>query len=320
MTDLVIRRADDADLPAILELLKLSMGRADDERFDALFRWKHLHNAFGRSPMWVACDGPAVVGFRVFMRWEFDCDRGVQRAVRAVDTATHPDYQGRGIFTKLTRSGLAEVEAEGVDFVFNTPNDKSRPGYLKMGWHELGRPVTAIRPTRLSRVPALRGARTAANHWSEVVRAGVPAHEFLADRSAIGALLARRVPTPRLRTRLDAQFLAWRFGLAVLAYRAVFGDPAEGVAFVRVRRRGAAREGVVALTLVPEHPGATRRLLGLVRRTLSADADYLLGIGALAGFVPVRRLGPIVTARPIAGAGPATIADLDLALGDIELF
>ena len=50
------------DLPAILALLQESMGRASDPRFEALFRWKHLENAFGRSPMWVACDGDRVVG------------------------------------------------------------------------------------------------------------------------------------------------------------------------------------------------------------------------------------------------------------------
>jgi predicted N-acetyltransferase YhbS len=321
VSDLELRRADDGDLPAILELLRTSMGRADDDRFEALFRWKHIDNAFGRSPMWVACDDGTVAGFRVFMRWEFERDGVVKRAVRAVDTATHPDYQGRGIFTKLTLAGLAELEAEGVDFVFNTPNDKSRPGYLKMGWHELGRPVAAIRPTRLSRLPALRGARTAANHWSETTGAGVPAPELLADGSAVEAVLARRAAAATMRTRLDAEVLAWRFSLPALAYRAVAADPADGVAFVRVRRRGGAREGVVALTLVPDGaPGAARRLLALVRRELRDDADYLIGMGPLPGFVPMRRLGPVVTARPIGGPAPVTITDLGLVLGDIELF
>ena len=36
-----------------------SMGRSDDSRFDDLFRWKHLENTFGPSPMWVACAGGA---------------------------------------------------------------------------------------------------------------------------------------------------------------------------------------------------------------------------------------------------------------------
>jgi len=319
VSDLVVRAAVDDDLPEILRLLRASMGRADDARFEELFRWKHLDNAFGRSPMWVACDGDVIAGFRAFMRWEFDLDAQVKRAVRTVDTATHPDYQGRGIFTKLTLAGLEELAAEGVDFVFNTPNDKSRPGYLKMGWHELGRPAAAIRPTRLVRAPALRGARTAANHWSEDIGVGVAAAEFLRDRAQVAALLAHATPSAVLRTRLDADVFSWRFGVPLLAYRVVAGDPTDGVAFVRVRRRGSAREGVVALTLVPDR-ARLARLLRLVRRTLRRDADYLLGLGNLPGFAPVRRLGPIVTARPVASPAPATIADLALALGDIELF
>jgi hypothetical protein len=34
----------------------------------------------------------------------------------------------------------------------------------------------------------------------------------------------------------------------------------------------------------------------------------------------VRRLGPLVTARAAAGDPPRTIGDLDLKLGDVELF
>ena len=73
------------------------------------------------------------------MRWEFQRGDEVFRCVRAVDTATHPDYQGRGLFTRLTKAALPELVADGVKFVFNTPNDQSRPGYLKMGWQAVGR-------------------------------------------------------------------------------------------------------------------------------------------------------------------------------------
>lgn len=321
MSDLTIRRATDADLPAVLELLRASMGRADDARFETLFRWKHLENPYGPSPMWVASDGDTLAGFRVFMRWEFDSSAGVKRAVRAVDTATHPDFQGRGIFTKLTMQALAEVTAEGVDFVFNTPNDNSRPGYLKMGWHELGRPVAAMRPTRVSTIARLRGARTAAAHWSERCDAGIAAVEFLRDEPAVDRLLAQRGQrADALRTRLTPAVLTWRFGLADLAYRAIADDPADGVAFVRVRRRGGAREAAVALDLAPADQAARRRLFRRVRRAMRRDADYLLALGPVPGFVPVRRLGPLVTARAAAGEPPRAIDELDLKLGDVELF
>jgi predicted N-acetyltransferase YhbS len=320
MSDLEVRAATDADLPEIIELLRTSMGRADDERFVALFRWKHIDNAFGASPMWVACSDGEIVGLRVFMRWEFERGDSILRAVRAVDTATRPDFQGRGIFTTLTRRGLDEVTAEGVDFVFNTPNDKSRPGYLKMGWRVLGRPVATIRPVGITRLRALLGARTAAQHWSEPLTVGVDAVDFLADRARVDALLSSRPPAAVLRTRSTVEVLAWRFGLPALGYRAISDDKSGSVAFVRVRRRGAAREGVVALMLGANDRRSGQRLLGLVRRTLRNDADYLLALGSQPFFVPLRRFGPIVTARGAAGRPPETIADMQLSLGDVELF
>ena len=60
------------------------------------FRWKHLENPFGRSFMLVAEADGRIVGLRAFMRWEFVAGDGAFRAVRAVDTATHPDYPGAG--------------------------------------------------------------------------------------------------------------------------------------------------------------------------------------------------------------------------------
>ena len=104
------RPATDADRPAVLDLLSASLGWDLASGLPAYFDWKHLDNPFGRSPAWVAVDGDnadRIVGFRTFLRWEFEDSTGiVQRAVRAVDTATHPDYQGQGIFRLLTMTAV----------------------------------------------------------------------------------------------------------------------------------------------------------------------------------------------------------------------
>src|SRR4029077_13661343 len=131
-----------------LDLLANALGWSASAGLPEFFDWKHRENPFGESPGWVAVDGTRVVGFRTFLRWELEDGAGATRtAVRAVDTATHPDYQGRGIFRALTLLAVEEMTAEGVEFVFNTPNDKSRPGYLTMGWHEVGRLPTRARIT-----------------------------------------------------------------------------------------------------------------------------------------------------------------------------
>ena len=59
---------------------------------EAFFRWKHLDNSFGASPMWVAELDGRLVGVRTFLRWRFRRPDGTTfAAVRAVDTAFAAD-------------------------------------------------------------------------------------------------------------------------------------------------------------------------------------------------------------------------------------
>ena len=82
----------------------------------------------------------------------------VVRAVRAVDTATHPGLPGPGHLHPAHAARARRAAPTTSSFVFNTPNDQSRPGYLKMGWQVVGRLPTAVRPTGLARHPAHRDA------------------------------------------------------------------------------------------------------------------------------------------------------------------
>ncbi len=317
------RRAADADRGAILELLRVSLGREVDDRYEALFAWKHIENSFGPSPAWLACDGDRIAGFRTLMRWEFlDGDR-VVRAVRAVDTATHPDYQGRGIFTQLTLHALDELAAEGVAFVFNTPNDQSRPGYLKMGWQVVGQLPTAVRPTRWIRVARIAKARVPAERWSTPSDAGIDVIDALADAGAVRSLLDARAPGTGLATRMSPEFLRWRFGTPLLGYRAIpaASGVRDGLAIFRIRERGNAREAALVALLTPAE--GRRTAAALVRAVArAADADYVLGLGGgvwwPGGMVRLPRVGPMLTCKPVcAGAVPPR---WDLTLGDIELF
>jgi GNAT superfamily N-acetyltransferase len=322
--ELESRLATDADLPAILELLRLSMGRGHDDRFSSLFRWKHLENPFGRSPMWVACDDGRIVGLRTLMRWEFERDGQTARCVRAVDTATHPDYQGRGIFRQLTLAALPELERDGVQFVFNTPNTQSRPGYLKMGWTEIGRAAACVRPLSIGGALRLARNRVPAAHWSEPTTFGRPVDEVVGDPD-FAALLANREPAPgRFRTRADVSFVTWRYGTPLLGYRAVVAPEGveHGTAFVRRRRRGAARELVLAMLLTPtsKSPSARRGLVREVVRQAKSEADYVLGVGSIPGCVRVRSFGPIMTTRDVSVAAPREVAAFQVELGDLELF
>ena len=317
-----IRRATADDRPAILTLLASSLGRDADPRYDALYAWKHEENAFGPSPAWVATDGDRIAAFRVLMRWEFLRGTEVVRAVRAVDTATHPDYQGQGLFTRLTLQGIDELRHD-VAFVFNTPNDQSRPGYLKMGWQEIGRLPTAVRPTSLAGASRIVTARVPAERWSTPSSAGENAADVLADGDALAALLESIPAAPGLSTHRSVEFLRWRYGTPLLAYRAIVapGGARQGVAFFRIRNRGSAREAALSDVI---SAGGNRHTEAALSRAVvrAADADYVLRLGggpvAPGGLVRLPGQGPLLTWRAVGEATPP--ARWDLTLGDIELF
>jgi GNAT superfamily N-acetyltransferase len=321
-----VRPAGPSDRAAILDLLAASLGWSVDEHHKAFFDWKHEQNPFGRSPAWVAVDDGTVVGFRTFMRWEHTTPGGdVVRAVRAVDTATHPSHQGRGIFRRLTMQALDDLRAQGVAFVFNTPNDQSRPGYLKMGWTAVGRLPTGMRVLSPASVARLARARVPADLWSTPSRGGRPAPEVLADPH-LDDLLASVPATRGLATRRTVEYLRWRYRLAPLAYRAVTldDDVRSGLAIFRLRRRGPALECALCEVLAPASArDAARALIRRVNR--ESGADYVVRIGGpavdLSGFVRVPGQGPVLTWYALADDPPgARVGDWVLTLGDVELF
>jgi len=134
-----IREADHSDIPEILEVLKASLGETSSKKTEEVWRYKHVDNPFGESLVLVAEENEGIVGVRAFMRWQWQKGDTIYSAFRAVDTATHPDHQGKGIFKKLTLKALEIGKERGDHFVFNTPNAQSKPGYLKMGWKEVGK-------------------------------------------------------------------------------------------------------------------------------------------------------------------------------------
>jgi len=139
-----IRSYDGADEEQVLNLMRLSLGESvNHQRSSDFWRWKHSSSPFGPSYVRVACaeDGQ-LVGMRAFQRWEFNIGGRELKAVRAVDTATHPGFRRMGVFSALTQEVVRDVARDGVDLIFNTPNQEVLPGYLKLGWTH----VTRVQP------------------------------------------------------------------------------------------------------------------------------------------------------------------------------
>jgi hypothetical protein len=278
-----------------------------------------------------------IVGLRAFMRWRFDVAGRSLNAVRAVDTATHPEYQGRGIFSRLTLEALDALRGE-VDIVFNTPNEKSLPGYLKMGWRPVGKvpvSVRVLRPVRvIRRLPHVSGPEQP-DTASPVGRA-VPVAEVLPDVDGVARLLrTAKSSSARLVTPRTLEYFRWRYGdIPGLGYRAIRlldRGRLRGLAIFRVRPRGRLWEATVSEVITgPGDWRAARRLLQGVGQSTPVDhVAFHVSPGStaaraapLAGFVrvPIGITFVVNVMRQRGDIDPYDLRSWDLSLGDLEVF
>jgi GNAT superfamily N-acetyltransferase len=329
------RPYEDGDEEEVLSLLRASLGAGPTgERSAAFFRWKHMENPFGRSFMLVAEADDRLIGFRALMRWEFTAGGRTYRAIRPVDTATHPAYQGRGVFSKLTQDALRQLSGQ-VDFIFNTPNRKSLPGYRKLGWETVGGVSVVIRvrhPIRFARrvrredatidgVPPAVTAESAAEALDELGQELVNLDEPSDDR---------------LRTPRSVAFLQWRYGAPPgLDYRLVReeqGTQLRGLLIFRVRPRGGLWESTISDLIVIDGDRRTaRRLLRRAARVSRVDhliCSFSPGTAAgraakpVAGFLRAPKGMTLVInpRRPNLVPDPRMLASWALCLGDLEVF
>lgn len=343
--DLVVRRADPTDIDPILELLRLSLGEGRIPRSREYWAWKHERNPFGPSPVLVAEANGQIVGVRAFMRWSWSSREATIPAVRAVDTATHPDWRGRGVFSRLTQALVQEMRDEGVALVFNTPNEISRPGYLKMGWSSLGRVSLWVRPRRwlrLTRALIKREREEGKGIDRDMAATGRAGPRPLSElvRASEREDFLERLPRfdARLSTRLTPEYLRWRYAaIPGFEYGAAWSwEPDQRAAIVcRVRSHKGLRELRLCEAMVERGRRSIRqaaRLIGVVAR--ETRADYAAAMAAAgtperqallwAGFVPAPRLGPVLTVRPLTNhrgdPDPLLRSSWHLSIGDLELF
>ncbi len=338
VTSFAVRSYQASDESAVLALLQKSLGngRAFD-RTSAFWQWKHFQNPFGPSLMLVTANNE-ILGLRAFMRWQFRQGARVVTAMRAVDTATHPGHQRQGIFASLTRLTVERAQSEGVELIYNTPNNYSLPGYLKLGWHYVGRVPLLIKILRPIRLAFTLLGKDPSKPSEVPLSAAPPVRTLLSRGRSLDSLLEEndRFCESRIRTNRSIGFLQWRYvEVPSLTYYTTWcGDenPTAAAIFRPNLRRGL-RE-ILICELFLDRTGV-RQVPGLIRGLIdTVDGDYLVAFApsgsvhwrALlrAGFIPIPRVGPYLTARPLtpipAAAAPVRFSHWHLSVGDLEVF
>lgn len=306
------------------------------------WNWKHEQNPFGRSLMWIAKAGDQVVGIRALMRWELMLQQQRIPVAKPVDSVTHPDFQRRGIFSRLTLQACQRAAEQGVGFLFNTPNNNSKPGYLKLGWRELGGLPVLVKIRRPLR--AAGGALRWKTRGGEVPapesffkQSPLPAATVVQDQR-LGPLLAERAgTTEQLETHRTPEFLRWRYGSHphIPYYAETLERPGrpgqwDAMLFYRTNFRQGIRELMITDLIVRQGAGGqvVPQLLRQLQRNTQTDywalhVDRRAGVYAAlraCGFFPLPGKRIPLVARTLEG-GCAAVPDLpqwSLCCGDLE--
>lgn len=324
-----LRPATLQDRPGIINLLKDSLGESMIPKSEGLWNWKHEQNPAGASFVLLAEEEGQLIGVRAFMQWDWQWGDKKYKGIRAVDTATHPAHQGKGIFRKLTMKQLELCKEQGIDFVFNTPNEQSRPGYLKMGWQAQGRMPLKLQP--------MRPVSTAINILLKKSK-NAPVLATADWNKALSTFAGKQPVSPSgIHTPYSTAYLSWRYATNplfpyyfltdyqnyLLVYR-----PKEHSKYLELRVTDFFLFGKSADSI----RGDVKKKLKQAAKDMKADfiaisgnvhTEYRQYLGGM-GPIPVRQSGPIVTLRDL------NVTDIfskmmdagnwSYSLGDMELF
>lgn len=282
-----------ADLPAIVDLLKKSLGETLMPKSEAFFRWKHFDNSFGASKILLAKEQQDIIGLRAFMYWDWMMGDQHRKSVRAVDTATDPAHQGKGIFKKLTLMAVESCKAEGVDLVFNSPNPASRAGYLKMGWVDAGRMPVLFKPGSI--FPKKYTPETN-DFISEIYS--------LNNACAVWDGLDLPKSNKTWYTPLSVSYLKWRYrDCPTIKYGAIAGDTGFGMVF-RIKSIKSFRELRICEIWAKDYTAekkmykAFKEVVHQIRPLVVSCASSPL-VNRLPGFFGPFQKGPVTTVREL---------------------
>jgi GNAT superfamily N-acetyltransferase len=168
--------------------------------------WLYTANPDGPAVGMDAWDGERLAAHYVCIPARAWVEGSEVLVLLSLNTATHPDYQGKGLFTKLATATFEFGAAAGFDGVYGVANANSTPGFVRKLDFQLVRPLEA---------------RVGLGTLSHGPKA--PAAQLSFERSWTPEALAWRCANPHSRvhrrtTGTHEQFYAPAFGLSVPAY------------------------------------------------------------------------------------------------------
>ena len=174
--------------------MRIAFPAANDISTEAILRTT-VSSIRDRSAIaFAARDGDRLVGFNAFI--PFALRKGAERGIayQSCWSATHPDYQGRGIWVSMMNQARSVLAKEAL-FICGIPNPNSHPIMVrKLGYREV--------PVMHSLIPAFPGL---ASRWLQTSLLRAPTG-WVPDESAIAE--TKNLGTELIEVRSGAGY-AW---------------------------------------------------------------------------------------------------------------
>ena len=134
-TPLDIRPITAEDIPVIAALMREVHGE-QTRLTEAYLTWQYVENPNGLVVGYNAWDSDQLAAHYACMPVMMEEERWLW----SLNTATHPDYRGQGLFPRLAELTYQRGTNEGYSAVIGVANAQSAGGFIrKLGFQELGR-------------------------------------------------------------------------------------------------------------------------------------------------------------------------------------
>jgi GNAT superfamily N-acetyltransferase len=106
-------------------------------------RWLYTQNPAGQAVGFDAWEGDTLAAHYVCVPALISHEGQSRRMLLSLNTATHPTFQGRGLFTKLAQTTYESAASLGFDAIHGVANANSTPGFIKKLGFQLVQPLEA---------------------------------------------------------------------------------------------------------------------------------------------------------------------------------
>lgn len=134
---------------------------------DAYLAWQYVQNPAGPVVGFNAYAGDALAAHYVTLPLAARVGGATVRGLLSLNTATHPDHQGKGLFTALAEATYGAGADGGYAFVIGVANANSTPGFVRKLGFDLVAPLDArigVGPVGLAEDPSAVGFE---RHWDQ---------------------------------------------------------------------------------------------------------------------------------------------------------